>query len=242
MIGIYIIENKVNNKVYIGQSKDIEKRLKEHRRRAYRGNENTNKEYNKYLYRAIRKYGLENFTFNILEECSIELLDEKESYYILKYKSNDEYFGYNETSGYDSAQYGVSGEEHPNHKLSENDVYYIRECYNQHFSKDEVYEEFKDKINPTGFHKVWNNATWKNIHQDVYTEENRQYYLHQRNSHPGSNNPKAKLTEEMVYNIRLRKKNGESRKEVYEDYKYTGITEGSFKQVWCYQNWKNIVV
>ena len=46
----------------------------------------------------------------------------------------------------------------------------------------------------------------------------------------------------MVYNIRLRKKNGESRKEVYEDYKYTGITEGSFKQVWCYQNWKNIVV
>ena len=52
----------------------------------------------------------------------------------------------------------------------------------------------------------------------------------------------VKLTEEMVYDIRLRKKNGESRKEVYEDYKYTGITEGSFKQVWCYQNWKNIVV
>ena len=121
-------------------------------------------------------------------------------------------------------------------------MYYIRECYNQHFRKEEVYQEFKDRINPTGFHKIWNNATWTDIHQDVYTEDNRQYYLFQRNSHSGSNNPRAKMTEDMIYDIRLRKKNGEARSQVYEDYKYIGITEGSFRQIWYYYNWKNIVV
>ena len=77
---------------------------------------------------------------------------------------------------------------------------------------------------------------------DVYTEENRQYYLFQRNSHPGSTNGRAKLTEEMVIDIRTRKKNGEKLAEVYKDYEYTGITLGSFKNTWSNQNWKNIIV
>ena len=242
MIGIYKITNKINGKCYIGQSIDVEKRLKEHKLRAFRGDEETNKEYHKALYRALRKYGVEQFTYDILIACSKEQLDEYESYYIHLYKSNESNYGYNETSGYDMASYGVSGEKHPNHKLTVKDVYFIRECYNQHWDKNAVYELYKDRINPTGFHKIWNNFTWKEVHQEVYTEENRQYYLYKRNSHPGSKNPRALLNETDVYNIRLRKKNGETIKNVYQDYKHTGITEGSFKQVWCYQNWKNIVV
>ena len=58
----------------------------------------------------------------------------------------------------------MKGSHHPNSKLTEKDVYYIRECYNLHKDKNEVYKEFEDKINKTGFHKIWNNATWKNIH------------------------------------------------------------------------------
>ena len=77
---------------------------------------------------------------------------------------------------------------------------------------------------------------------DVFTEENRQYYLFQRNSHPGSSNGRSKLTEEMVIAIRTRKKNGENWKDVYEDYKSCGITEGSFKNTWHNQNWKHIIV
>lgn len=238
MIGIYKIENKLNHKVYIGQSKNIEKRWKSHKSNAFY----PNKEYGKALYRAFRKYGIENFLFEVIEECSLEQLAEREAYYIRYYQSNNNHYGYNETGGYDSPQYGTSGENHPNHKLMEKDVYYIRECYNQHRPKMEVYEEFKDRIGFTGFHKIWNNMTWPSVHQDVYTEENRQYYLFQRNSHPGSKNPRAKLSEEQVYDIRLRKKNGESMEEVYQDYAYTGMLKRSFANLWAGRSWKNIVV
>ena len=238
MIGIYKITNLINNKVYIGQSVDIKQRWNSHKRQSII----PNKEYNKYLYRAFRKYGIENFNFEILEECSREKLDEKEHYYIILYNSNNDQYGYNETGGYDQPQYGFSGENHPRHKLTTEEVYYIRECSNQHYNIHDVYSEFSDRLSESGFHKIWLGQNWKNVHMDVFTEENRQYYLFQRNSHPGSSNGRAKLNEEMVINIRTRKKNGENWKNVYEDYKDYGITEGSFKQTWHNQNWKHIIV
>lgn len=82
MIGIYKIENLINHKVYIGQSKDIERRWKDHRTRIYR-EENDSLP----LYRAFRKYGIENFSFNVIELCKIEELDIKEKEYIKKYDS-----------------------------------------------------------------------------------------------------------------------------------------------------------
>jgi group I intron endonuclease len=71
MIGIYLIKNNINGKSYIGQSIDIENRWKNHIR--------CNKDYP--LYRAFKKYGVENFTFEILELCDKEDLTEKEIYY-----------------------------------------------------------------------------------------------------------------------------------------------------------------
>lgn len=94
MTGIYKITNILNGKVYIGQSQDINRRWKEHRYRAFQSNA---QQYEGYLYRAIRKYGIDNFTFEILEECKIADLDEKEKYYIDLYDSYKN--GYNETAG-----------------------------------------------------------------------------------------------------------------------------------------------
>ena len=79
MIGIYKITNTINHKVYIGLSNNIEKRWKTHKQRAFSEND---KEYNKHLYRAFRKYGLENFTFEVIEEIdsndfSYEVLENK---------------------------------------------------------------------------------------------------------------------------------------------------------------------
>ena len=82
MIGIYKIHNLINNKIYIGQSKDILSRFKQHQADYKKEKQST-----KLLYKAMRKYGVENFTFEIVEECSIEELDEKEAYYIELYNT-----------------------------------------------------------------------------------------------------------------------------------------------------------
>ena len=97
--GIYKITNQINGKCYIGQSVNIEKRWYQHRRRSMMMGIT---ESDSYFHRAIRKYGLENFSFEILEECPKEQLNEKEQFYVAKYHSNQENFGYNLTEGGDS--------------------------------------------------------------------------------------------------------------------------------------------
>ena len=76
--GIYQIRNIINNKMYIGQSINIRRRWWEHKTRVYE----TDEKYNLPIYNAMRKYGIDNFEFTIIEECSKELLNEREAYYI----------------------------------------------------------------------------------------------------------------------------------------------------------------
>lgn len=87
--GIYKIENKINGKVYVGQSIDVYRRLKKH---LWEIDKNNNA-----LYRAFRKYGIENFTYELIEECEVDELDDKEIYYIKKYNS---YVGEKDSNGY----------------------------------------------------------------------------------------------------------------------------------------------
>lgn len=97
MIGIYKITNLINGKSYIGQSVDIYKRWK----REKEDSNNINScSYEYPLMRAFRKYGFDNFYFEIIEECKIEELNEKEMYWINFY---DTFFnGYNQTLGGDT--------------------------------------------------------------------------------------------------------------------------------------------
>lgn len=96
MIGIYKFTNLINNKSYIGQSIDISKRYYQHSVNHLNPNQ---KEYNTYFYKALRKYGFNNFNFMILEITDTNKLDEREQYWINYYKSNDSNFGYNCTIG-----------------------------------------------------------------------------------------------------------------------------------------------
>ena len=100
MIGIYKIENLINGKIYIGQSVDIHERWLEHKRINNRENEKVAQSYP--LYQAFKKYGLENFSFEVIEECKREQLDEKEQYWINYYHSfihDPQSHGYNLTLG-----------------------------------------------------------------------------------------------------------------------------------------------
>ena len=93
-IGIYCIENKINNKKYIGQSIHIHRRWSEHK---YELNNNIHD--NDYLQKSWNKYGPDNFEFSVIEVCDIDKLDVRECYYISLYNTFDKNCGYNLISG-----------------------------------------------------------------------------------------------------------------------------------------------
>lgn len=85
---IYKITNLINGKVYIGQSVDPKRRFQEHKS----GYGNIP------LYNSIKKYGVENFSFEVIEK-DIENYDEREIFWIDFYQSTDRDFGYNISKG-----------------------------------------------------------------------------------------------------------------------------------------------
>ena len=96
IIGIYAFHNLKTGKYYIGQSKNIRKRLLKHL-------QHVKNKWNYPLYDSINKYGFENFEFLILEETTEENLDIREKYWIEYYKSFEN--GYNLTSGGKGTEY-----------------------------------------------------------------------------------------------------------------------------------------
>lgn len=91
-VGIYKITNQDNGKVYIGQSTDLKIRISDHIKSGI-GIDSKNLP----LYNDMRGGDLTNFTFEIVEFCSREELNEKEKFWINYYSSN--VYGYNGTQG-----------------------------------------------------------------------------------------------------------------------------------------------
>lgn len=84
---IYLIKNKINNKLYIGQTiRSLQERMHEYERG----------DGNDYINNSIKKYGFNNFEFSIIDTAAtIDELNEKEIYYINKYNTRDKAIGYN---------------------------------------------------------------------------------------------------------------------------------------------------
>lgn len=203
MVGIYRIVNTVTGESYIGQSTDIAERFNQH---VYHRTATNTFEVDK----DMNVLPLDRFSFQILELCKPEELDEKESYYIDYYKSN--IYGYNKIAG---GQHNI-GESNPNAKLTAQEIYDIREAYNNHQRKWSVYELYKDKVTKYSFSNIWDGYSWKDIHYDVYTEENKIYYM--REATNGENSELSLFTNAEVLELRKRYVT-ESAKEIYESVK-----------------------
>ena len=88
---IYMLKNKLNGKVYIGQTVDYYRRMNE-----YKNRKSSSSKSSKYvIMQEIEKYGFDNFESSILKECEKEELDKYEMFYISKYKSYVKSYGYN---------------------------------------------------------------------------------------------------------------------------------------------------
>ena len=94
MIGeIYLIENKINNHKYIGQTtQGYLHRFKQHLQESQYGDTSI-------LHNAIRKWGEDNFKVEVIETCDVNQLDEREIYWISFYNTYKSKDHYNMTSG-----------------------------------------------------------------------------------------------------------------------------------------------
>lgn len=221
MIGIYKIVNKETGKTYIGQSVNIERRFKEHCCKK-----------DLVIDQAIEKHGKENFEFEIIEECDVSQLNEREQYYIQLYNTYQK--GYNCHSG-GSVQIG---ENNNNTFLTDDDVIQIRKEYAAHKRSKDIYKNFSNKVSYSSFMSIWEGKTWTHIMPEVYTEENRLYYSKQATN--GELSPMASFTNDEVINMRERYVN-ETAKQIYDSYK-DRCTYQTIQSILCGKSYKELPV
>jgi group I intron endonuclease len=88
--GVYIIQNKINNKVYIGASKDTYTRLCDHKTKLRGGYH-----HNIHLQNAFDKNGEDKFIFDVLEDCDEQFIYSQENYWCNMLSSHNRKYGYN---------------------------------------------------------------------------------------------------------------------------------------------------
>ena len=152
--GIYKITNQLNGKFYIGKSVNIYKRWLEHCR-----SKDTCP-----IHKAIQKYGKENFSLKILEECTKQELNNKEIFWIQRYNGYQDSNCYNATRGGDGASHPV--------KLTYNNVL---EIVNLLKTTDESIRKIADFYNVSS--KTISNIN--NGHSRIL--ENQQYPIRKKN-------------------------------------------------------------
>jgi group I intron endonuclease len=171
---IYKIENKINSKIYIGKTVNFEKRKEAHIAKAVKYNSKFA------IHRAIRKYGAENFTFEIIES-NIESnnINEKEIYYISLFESFTK--GYNMTKGGDggdtshlrkpgsTASFGMKGKSHSNETKEKQSI--ARQNYWYNISEEEKQKRFKYGEDNPMFGKTPTNAIKVEIDDIIYNSK-----------------------------------------------------------------------
>lgn len=102
---IYVVTHTATGRVYVGQTTKVRpiERWQDHVSFANRGGDT-------YFCRALRKYGKDAFTFDVVEHCNGDVINEREAYYIKLLQSNKKSFGFNSSTGGDNANNSRSEE------------------------------------------------------------------------------------------------------------------------------------
>lgn len=170
---IYKATNLVNGKVYIGQTEQtLNERMKEHYRHSKR------EKYNHIVfYRAIKKYGKENFKWEIIDNASNEdELNNKEIYWIDLYKSyihRKDSNGYNMTLGGD----GMRGYK-PTEELKEKQSLFMKKYYKEHkhpMLGTKMKDSTKRKIGMANSGRIKNNETRLKLSKSLSGKHNPMY-------------------------------------------------------------------
>lgn len=245
---IYAIQNKINQKMYIGMTTDFKDRIEHHLWEL-----RNNKHHSIKLQRAFNKYGEDNFKYYILEEIKESTsneLAEKERYYIKKYDTYKN--GYNCSLGGESNKGYVPSPEVIKKLIIRNKTTKpMLGKYLSQKSKDKISKANKGKGN--GFygkkHSEENKKKFsehsKKLWQEHY-EEYRERLVNLNKSERrrkevseqmrGSHNQKSKVTEKDVIEIRKRYDNGERPRFILKD--YPQLTKSGLMKICIRETWK----
>lgn len=158
--------------MYIGFTiQESERRFSDHLSASYNPN---HKDYNQAIHRAIRKYGIENFKIDILENNldTVQQCKEREQYWIKYYNTYENREHYNETPGGDMPGYNTIhiGEEHGMAIMTEEQVKYCRQCYKEGKRSRDIYNELfqNSEMSYSGFLRMWHGKNWKHVMPEVF--------------------------------------------------------------------------
>lgn len=222
---IYCYTNKINGKKYIGQTINPESRYAAHKSSYKNSND---QEYNSLLHQAFRKYGFDNFKYEILikDIDDIDLLNELEIYYIKKFNCKVPN-GYNVEDGGRNCSKPQNLEHRKKEmwghaKLTEEEVIELRQAYKNHESPIKIFnEKYKDRLHYNSFLNIWCGKRYSLVMPEVF-ELGRH----------------TKLTAEIVKQIR------EERETTNLSYdklaKKYNVSKGAIADIIKRRTWKNV--
>lgn len=224
---IYCYTNLANGKKYIGQTINPDLRKKAHKS-AYLNEKNC--EYDAPLHRAFRKYGYENFSYEILAENidNFEELNEKEIYFIKEYSTQIPN-GYNVESGGKNSPKPKT-EEHKKKlmesmaALSEEEVIALRIAYQNGESPTKIYKEkYQDKMHYNSFLNIWSGRKYKYIMPEVI-----------------QNGRHTKLNAELVKEIKIKRRDEKtSYQKLADEY---NVSKSTIADIFKGRTWKQVQI
>jgi group I intron endonuclease len=242
---VYQITNRINGKIYIGKSnhrlKNGSTRWKIHLRIAKGGKKKYGRSFS-IVHAAIRKYGKENFTYEIIRHTRTEKAALKlEQYYIAKLKKSGQQV-YNVTSGGEgmtghkhsqksrqAISFAQQGEKSVNAKLTENDVYAINNLLDAGALRSAIAQQFSTSVSTINM--IARGKRWAHLYQPSKVKDRKP------NIPKGDMAGNSILTSEKVLEIKLLLKDGKTQSGIA---KLFGVSKTTIQNIASGRTWSHI--